>query len=98
MILSDAARRAISVKTIKTITTPGTIGTRNVPNTFESVSVYSKSDPVRIAVSVDVRGFYTPDQMDSLIELLTEAKTIATEEALRLQHESLFSPYEASNE
>lgn len=86
------------MKTIKTITTPGTIGTRSVPNTFESVSVYSKSDPVRIAVAVDVRGFYTTDQMDSLIELLNEARNVAAQESLRLQHDSLFSTHEATNE
>jgi RNase adaptor protein for sRNA GlmZ degradation len=98
MMLSDATTRALTMKTIKTITTTCTIGTRSVPNTFESVTVYSKDNPVRIAVAVDVRGFYTTDQMDSLIELLSEARNVAAQESLRLQHDSLFSTHEATNE
>jgi|LakMenEpi03Aug12_release.lakeMendotaPanAssembly.Ray.scaffolds.fasta_scaffold1067350_1 hypothetical protein len=66
------------------------IGSVVVRTTHENVEVYSMSNPNRVAVSVDFRGYYTPGQIDSLIEMLTEAKQVAEGERLRMQHGSLF--------
>lgn len=66
------------------------IGSMVVRTTHERVEVYSLSNPERVAVSVDFRGYYTPGQIDSLIEMLTEAKQVAEGERLRMQHGSLF--------
>jgi hypothetical protein len=66
------------------------IGSVVVRTTHERVEVYSLSNPERVAVNVDFRGYYTPDQIDSLMEMLTEAKQVAAGERLRMQHGSLF--------
>ncbi len=79
------------MKTIATIGAGKMIGSRVVQTTFEDISVCSKTEPNRVAVNVDIRGYYSPDQIDSLIEMLSEAKIVASEEAVRLQHDALFT-------
>ena len=66
------------------------IGSVVVRTTHERVEVYSFNNPERVAVNVDFRGYYTPDQIDCLMEMLMEAKEVAAGERLRMQHGSLF--------
>lgn len=78
------------MKTVASLVNNHMIGSRVVRTTFEDINVCSKSNPNRVAVDVDIRGFYSPDQVDELISMLHNAKAIAVEEVQRMNHATLF--------
>lgn len=72
------------------------IGSIQVRNTYENIRTHTRS-PDRVAVEVDIRGYYTVEQIDDLMEMLVQAKTHAEQERIKMQHDSLFDTFNAGD-
>ena len=69
------------------------IGSIQMRSTYENIKTHTRSNPDRVAVEVDIRGFYTVEQLDDLVEMISAAKSHAEQERVKMQHNSLFDTF-----